>query len=113
MSDRVFGSPTLETRMDDIRAVMDAADSERAVLFGGVDGGQLCLLFAAAYPERTRALILWQTPPRYSRSADLPFLRSRGEQEAFYEEMRHRWGGSRVTSRRSSVASIPTRARRR
>ena len=92
MSDRVVGSPTLEARMDDIRAVMDAADSERAVLFGVGDGGQLCLLFAAAYPERTRALILWQTPPRFSRSAELPFLRSRREQEEFYEELERRWG---------------------
>jgi class 3 adenylate cyclase len=92
MSDRVVGAPTLEVRMDDIRAVMDAADSERAVLFGGGDGGQLCLLFAATYPERTNALILFHTPPRFSRSAELPFLRSRGEQEAFYEEMRRRWG---------------------
>src|SRR5437899_3965020 len=79
MSDRVVGVPTLEARMDDIRAVMDAADSERAVLFGGVDGGQLCLLFATTYPERTRALVLWHRPPRFSRSAELPFLRSRGE----------------------------------
>jgi class 3 adenylate cyclase len=92
MSDRVAGSPTLEARMDDIRAVMDAADSERAVLFGVVDGGQLCLLFAATYPDRTRALVLWQTPPRFSRSADLPFLRSRGEQEEFYDELGRRWG---------------------
>src|SRR5215831_2626053 len=92
MSDRVVGSPMLEARMDDVRAVMDAADSERAVLFGSGDGGQLSLLFAAAYPERTRALILWQTQPRFSRSADLPFLRSRGEQEEFYEELGRRWG---------------------
>jgi len=92
MSDRVVGSPTLEARMDDIRAVMDAADSDRAVLFGVGDGGQLCLLFAATYPERTRALVLWNTPPRFSRSADLPFLRSRGEQEQFYDELDRFWG---------------------
>ena len=92
MSDRVVGSPTLEARMDDIRAVMDAADSDRAVLFGVGDGGQLCLLFAATYPERTRALVLWNAPPRLSRSADLPFLRSRGEQEQFYDELDRLWG---------------------
>jgi class 3 adenylate cyclase len=92
MSDRVAGSPTLEARMDDIRAVMDAADSERAVLFGAADGGQLCLLFAATYPERTRALVLWHTPPSFSRSAELPFLRSRGEQEQFHEELGRLWG---------------------
>jgi class 3 adenylate cyclase len=92
MSDRVTGSPTLDARMDDIRAVMDATDSEQAVLFGAGDGGQLCLLFAATYPERTNALILFHTPPRFSRSAELPFLRSRGEQEEFYDEMGRRFG---------------------
>jgi class 3 adenylate cyclase len=92
MSDRVVGSPTLEERMDDIRAVMDAAGSDRAVLFGSGDGGQLCLLFAATYPDRTAALVLWHTPPRFSRSPEFPMLRSRGEQEAFYEEVRRRWG---------------------
>jgi len=51
MSDRVVVAPTLEARMDDIRAVMDAADSERAVLFGLRDSGSLCALFAATYPE--------------------------------------------------------------
>ena len=92
MSDRVVGSPALEERMDDIRAVMDAVGSERAVLFGNGDGGQLCVLFAATYPERTRALVLWHTPPRFSRSAELPFLRSRGEQEQLYDEWGRRWG---------------------
>jgi class 3 adenylate cyclase len=92
MSDRVVGAPTLEARMDDIRAVMDAAGSERAVLFGSGDGGQLCVLFAATYPERTRALLLFHTPPRFSRSAELPFLRSRGEQEQLYDEWGRRWG---------------------
>jgi pimeloyl-ACP methyl ester carboxylesterase len=92
MSDRVVGSPTLEERMDDIRAVMDAAGSDRPVLFGSGDGGQLCLLFAATYPDRSAALVLWHTPPRYSRSPEFPMLRSRGEQEAFYEELRRRWG---------------------
>jgi class 3 adenylate cyclase len=92
MSDRVADSSSLEARMDDIRAVMDSADSDRAVLFGVGDGGQLCLLFAATYPERTRALVLWHTPPRLSRSAELPFLRSRGEQEEFYDEFGRRWG---------------------
>src|SRR5213592_4719519 len=58
MSDRVVGAPTLEARMDDIRAVMDAAGVERAVLVGLGEGGPLCALFAATYPERTTALVL-------------------------------------------------------
>src|SRR5262245_37330973 len=57
MSDRVTEA-TLEVRMDDIRAVMDAAGSERAALVGLGDGGPLCALFAATYPERTTALVL-------------------------------------------------------
>jgi class 3 adenylate cyclase len=50
---------TLETQMDDIRAVLDAVGSKRAALFGGVQGSQLCALFAATYPERTRELVLY------------------------------------------------------
>ena len=58
MSDRVPGGTTLETRMDDIRAVMDAAGSERAAIIGESEGGPLAMLFAVVHPERTRALIL-------------------------------------------------------
>jgi class 3 adenylate cyclase len=50
---------TLETQMDDIRAVLDEVGSQRAALLGGVQGAQLCALFAATYPERTRALVLY------------------------------------------------------
>ena len=59
LSDRVPTDqlPCLETRMDDVRAVMDAAGSERAALFGASEGGSMCILFAATYPERTAALI--------------------------------------------------------
>jgi pimeloyl-ACP methyl ester carboxylesterase len=56
LSDRVGGWPTLEERMDDIRAVMDAAGSERAVLHGISEGGPMSMVFAALYPERTAAL---------------------------------------------------------
>ena len=58
MSDRVPGATPLEVRMDDIRAVMDAAGSESAAIMGESEGGPLGILFAAAHPERTRALIL-------------------------------------------------------
>jgi pimeloyl-ACP methyl ester carboxylesterase len=56
MSDRVSGAPTLETRMDDVQAVMDAVGSERAALFGISEGAPMSILFAATYPERTWAL---------------------------------------------------------
>ena len=58
LSDRVAGVPPLEERMDDIRAVMDAAGSERAAILGFSEGGQLSMMFAATYPERTSALLL-------------------------------------------------------
>jgi pimeloyl-ACP methyl ester carboxylesterase len=64
--------PTLEERMDDVRAVMDAVGSQQAALFGISEGGAMSVLFAATYPERTRALVLsgayghfssWVVPP--------------------------------------------------
>jgi pimeloyl-ACP methyl ester carboxylesterase len=63
LSDRVPESqlPSLETRMDDLRAAMDAAASERAVVFGISEGGPMAMLFAATYPERTRGLLLFGT----------------------------------------------------
>jgi class 3 adenylate cyclase len=59
LSDRDFGVPTLEERMDDVRAVMDAVRSQSAALFGQSEGGPMSVLFAATYPERTNALILY------------------------------------------------------
>ena len=61
LSDPVDGVPTVESRVDDLRAVMDAAGSERAALFGFSEGGPISLMFAATYPERVRALILYGT----------------------------------------------------
>jgi class 3 adenylate cyclase len=63
LSDRVAGIASLENRMDDVRAVMDAAKSERAALFGFSEGGAMSMLFAATYPERVRALIVYGTRP--------------------------------------------------
>ena len=64
LSERTLGFGAAEDRMDDIRAVMDAAGSERAALVGISDGGPLAVLFAATYPERTSALVLWATYAR-------------------------------------------------
>ena len=58
-SDRPRTPPTLEAQMDDVRAVLDAVGSEQAALFGSGHGGQMCALFAATYPERTSALVLY------------------------------------------------------
>ena len=92
MSDRVPGVPTLESRMDDIRAVMDATGSERAVIFGLGDAGPLCVLFAATYPERTAALVLFNSSPRFVRNPQLPWLPTRAEQEAQAVGFERHWG---------------------
>lgn len=65
LSDRISGAATLEERMEDIPAVMDAVGSERAVLFGVSEGGPIALLFAATYPERVEAIVLYETFVRY------------------------------------------------
>ena len=73
LSDRPRDLGTLETRMDDIRAVLDAVGAERAVLVGTGGGGQPCAMFAATYPERTRALVLVNTPARTVKREDYPY----------------------------------------
>jgi pimeloyl-ACP methyl ester carboxylesterase len=73
MSDRVGGAPTLEARMDDVRAVMDASGSARAAILGVSEGAPMSLLFAATYPERTAALVLWGGLPRMMWAADYPW----------------------------------------
>jgi class 3 adenylate cyclase len=94
LSDRVPDSalPTLEERMDDVRAVMDAAGSERAALFGTSEGGPMSLLFASTYPERTRALILQASYPMRRWTPDFPWGVT-PEQQAVYAELTERnWG---------------------
>jgi class 3 adenylate cyclase len=66
LSDRDVGMPTLEQRMDDVRAVMDDIGSDRASLLGYSDGGPMTVLFAATYPARTTAVVLFVTTPRFS-----------------------------------------------
>jgi class 3 adenylate cyclase/pimeloyl-ACP methyl ester carboxylesterase len=92
MSDPVPGVPTLEMRMDDIHAVMDAVASERAVLFGLGDSGPLCVLFAATYPERTAGLVLMNSSPRFVRNPELPWLPTRAEADLRAREFERGWG---------------------
>ena len=73
LSDRPGEIPDLETRMDDVRAVMDAANSDSAILFGYSEGGPMAVLFAATYPERTNALILYGSYACRIRSDDYPW----------------------------------------
>lgn len=80
-SDRVSGVPSLEERMDDVRAVMDAVGSERAALLGHVDGAAMAMLFAATYPDRVFALVLFQGKPRFVRAPDFPWAPTRAQYE--------------------------------
>jgi class 3 adenylate cyclase len=105
MSDRFVGAPTLETRMDDIRAVMDASGSERAALIGLGDGGPLAALFAATYPERTIALVLIQTAPRFVRSPEFPWLPTRAEREREIDEAVRTWADPAAAEARIASGS--------
>jgi class 3 adenylate cyclase/pimeloyl-ACP methyl ester carboxylesterase len=89
-SDRVSGVASLETRMDDIRAVMDAGNSSRAAVIGVSEGGPLSLLFAATYPERTSALVVYGAAPRYIWAPDWPW----GEQIDDYLREAEQWARS-------------------
>jgi pimeloyl-ACP methyl ester carboxylesterase len=85
--------PTLEQRLDDVRAVMEAAGSERAVLVGVSEGGPLCSLFAATYPEKTEALIMIGSYARRLRDDDYPWGPTLEEREAFFDLLVEQWGG--------------------
>ncbi len=93
LSDRVGHLPTLEERMDDVRAVLNAVGSRRAVLLGVSEGGPMCALFAATYPEKTEALIMVGTYARRLRAPDYPWAPTQEEREAFCREILERWGG--------------------
>jgi class 3 adenylate cyclase/dienelactone hydrolase len=93
LSDRPGGLPDLETRMDDVRAVMDEVGSERAALLGYSEGGPLCILFAATYPERTSALALYGTyAKRRDPDDDYPWAPTRVEREAYAKRIEREWG---------------------
>jgi class 3 adenylate cyclase len=92
LSDPVRQVPTLETRMDDIRAVMDAADSERAVLWAAQEGTRIALLFAATYPERTSALVLYDPTARGLWAPDYPWAATEDEWRRELREIHDRWG---------------------
>jgi len=90
MSDRVVGVPTLETRMDDVRAVMDGAGSQRAALLGWSEGVAMSVLFAATYPDRTWALTLYGGKARQLRAPDYAWGPSEGEMLHAIAEGRNR-----------------------
>ncbi|RJQ78965.1 MAG: alpha/beta fold hydrolase [Desulfobacteraceae bacterium] len=93
LSDHVGPVPTLEQRMDDVRAVMDAAGSSRAALLGVSEGGPMALLFAATYPERTSALVIYGSFARATSASDYPYGFTIEETAAFIDSMERNWGG--------------------
>jgi class 3 adenylate cyclase len=102
-SDRVSGVPSLEERMDDVRAVMDAVGVERAALLGHVDGAAMAILFAATYPERVFALVLFQGKPRFVRAPDFPWAPTREE----YEHGTQIWLGQLLDSGQLETSFAP------
>jgi class 3 adenylate cyclase len=94
LSDRVPINqlPTLEERMDDLRAVMEAAGSERAAVFGFSEGATLCALFAATYPENTHSLIMFGSFARRLWSPDHPWGPTMEEREQEYDFIAREWG---------------------
>ncbi|MCM2315561.1 MAG: alpha/beta fold hydrolase [Thermoanaerobaculia bacterium] len=110
LSDRVpiDQLPTLEQRMDDVRAVMEAAGSTRAALCGVSEGGPMCSLFAATYPEKTSALVMIGTYAKRIRDDDYPWGPTQEQREAFFDLMQREWGGPvGVAERAPSRAGDP------
>jgi class 3 adenylate cyclase len=92
LSDRVRETPSLETRMDDVRAVLDAVGSERAALFGTFEAASMCMLFAATYPERTTGLVLYNPVARGSWAPDYPWAKTPEEWRRNLAEHGEQWG---------------------
>jgi len=110
LSDRVpIGElPTLEQRMEDVHAVMEAVGSKRAVLIGVSEGGPMCSLFAATYPERTSRLIMIGTYAKRIRDDDYPWAPSAEQRAAFIDVVQRDWGKPvGIEERAPSMAGDP------
>jgi class 3 adenylate cyclase len=96
LSDRAGAeTPTLEQRMDDIVAVLDAAGSQRAALIGVASASMLTAIAAATYPERTQALVLWEPRARGSATADYPWSSTAEQTRRYQEAIKNGWGSLR------------------
>ena len=84
--------PTLEMRMEDVHAVLDAVGSKKAALFGISEGGAMCALFAATYPDRTSALVMAGCFAKYIKDHDYPWAPTRAEHESAFEAYERHWG---------------------
>jgi pimeloyl-ACP methyl ester carboxylesterase len=85
LSDRGSQPPILELQADDVRAVMDAVGCDSAAVYGGARGAAAAMMFAASYPERVRALVLYAPVAKTVRSPDWPYAKTEEEQRAFYD----------------------------
>lgn len=110
LSDRVHESelPTLEQRMDDLKTVMDAAGSERAAVFGVSEGGPMSVLFAATYPERSLALILYGTAARFAWAPDFLWGTTPDEFREELERSDRTWGTREYAARALREWAAPT-----
>lgn len=106
LSDRVPDYPTLEDRMDDVRAVMDAVGSERAAIFGMSEGGNMSVLFTATYPERTIALAVYGIFAKRLWSPDYPWAPTPEERQMWFDMLQTQWGG--VTDLDTLAPSLAT-----
>jgi len=93
LSDRVGYSPTLEDTMDDLLAVMHAAGARRPVLLGVSEGGPNGILFAATYPDRLAALILYGAAARFTRAPDYPWALTGEQFDRWLDQLVAGWGG--------------------
>ncbi len=118
LSDRPLNMATLEERTDDIRAVMDAVGIERASLFGGSEGGSMASLFAATYPQRVNALLIWGAQARWIATPDHPWGQTLEENEQMLAMIQDDWpsveyitGPGAGLGRDADPAAIETLAR--
>jgi class 3 adenylate cyclase len=109
LSDRIIHRPvpTIEERLDDILAVMDAARSERALMIGLADGATLCAVFAATHPDRTTGLVLYESPRPTQGPGDAGPRTDRAE--AFAERVRGQWA-TRDLAAAFIASGAPSRA---
>jgi class 3 adenylate cyclase len=115
MSDRGSQIFTLEQRMHDVRAILDEVGSKQAALFGASEGGPMSLLYAATYPQRTSALVLYGSYAKRSWAPDYPFGWNEEQWQRVLDDIEHHWGTPQALSiamRLPSAASDRDTAKR-
>lgn len=115
MSDRSSQIFTLEQRMHDVQAILDAVGSKRAALFGISEGGPMSLLYTATYPDRTSALVLYGSYAKRSWSPDYPFGWKDEVWQSVLDDIEHNWGSPQslnIAMRAPSIAGDPDLAKR-